>query len=154
MSALVAGVVADRVYAAREGREAARERRGLTLDVLRDARPPTRGEEMGLLLAGRCPVPFRGRSRELAQLAAWREGEPDCPVMMVAGPAGMGKSRLALEFASRLPAGWAAGWLHSEAGAVAVDAARGCGDPAVILADDADGRAELGPAAGGPGGAA
>jgi tetratricopeptide (TPR) repeat protein len=145
VSALVAGVVADRVYAAREGREAARERRGLVLDALRDARPPTRGEELGLLLADRCPVPFRGRSRELARLAAWREGEPGCPVMLVAGPAGVGKSRLALEFASRLPAGWAAGWLHAGAGAVAVDAVRGCGDPAVILADDADGRSDLVP---------
>ena len=145
VSALVAGVVADRVYAAREGREAARERRGLVLDALRDARPPSRGEELGLLLAGRCPVPFRGRSRELARLAAWREGEPGCPVMMVAGPAGVGKSRLALEFASRLPAGWAAGWLHAGAGAVAVEAVRGCGDPAVILVDDADGRADLVP---------
>src|SRR5579859_5257485 len=60
VSALVAGVVADRVYGAREGREVARERRGLVLDALRDARPPGRGEELGLLLAGRCPVPFRG----------------------------------------------------------------------------------------------
>ena len=57
----------------------------------------------------------------------------------------MGKSRLALEFASRLPAAWAAGWLHAGAGAVAVEAVRGCGDPAVILADDADGRADLVP---------
>ena len=145
VSALVAGVVADRVYAAREGREEARERRSLVLDALRDARPPTRGEELGLLLADRCPAPFRGRSRELARLAAWREGEPGSPVMMVAGPAGVGKSRLALESASRLSEGWAAGWLHAGAGAVAVEAVRGCGDPAVILADDADGRSDLVP---------
>ena len=133
VSALVAGVVADRVYAAREGREAARERRGLVLDALRDTRPPARGEELGLLLPGRCPVPFRGRAAELARLAAWCE-EPGCPVIMVGGPAGVGKSRLALEFASRLPAGWAAGWLHAGAGAAAVEAVRACGDPAVILA--------------------
>ena len=145
VSALVAGVVADRVYAAREGRVTARERRGLVLDALRDARPPSRGEELGLLLAGRCPVPFRGRSRELAGLAGWRVVEPGRPVMMVAGPAGVGKSRLVLEFASRLPAAWAAGWLHAGAGAVAVEAVRGCRDPAVILVDDADGRADLAP---------
>ena len=98
-----------------------------------------------MLLAGQCPVPFRGRSRELTRLAAWREGEPGRPVMMVAGPAGVGKSRLALEFASRLPAGWAAGWLHAGAGAAVVEAVRGCGDPAVILVDDADGRSDLVP---------
>ena len=62
---------------------------------------------------------------------------------MVSGPAGVGKSRLALEFASRLPPGWAAGWLHAGAGAAAVDAVRACGDPAVIVVDDADGRADL-----------
>ena len=100
LAALVAGVIADRVYAARESREAARERRSLVLDSLRDARSPSRGEELGLLLAVRCPVPFRGRSRELARLAAWREGGPGCPVIIVAGPAGVGKSRLALEFAA------------------------------------------------------
>ena len=64
---------------------------------------------------------------------------------MVSGPAGVGKSRLALEFASRLPQGWAAGWLHAGTGDIAVDAVRACGDPAVMLVDDADGRADLVP---------
>ena len=145
VSALVAGVVADRVYAAREGRAAARERRGLVLDELCDTRLATAGEELGLLLPGRCVVPFRGRGNERDQLVAWCEGEPGSPVTVVAGPAGVGKSRLVLESASRLPAEWASGWLHAGAAAEAVEAVRACGDPAVILVDDADGRAGVVP---------
>ena len=144
VSALVAVVIADRAYASRERRKAARERRGLVLDPLRDARRPYPDERLSLLLPGRCLVPFRGREPERARLDAWCDGEPRCPVMMIAGPAGVGKSRLALEFASRLPAGWAAGWLRAGANA-AVEAVQDCGGPAVILADDADGRTDLVP---------
>lgn len=144
VSALVAVVIADRAYASRERRAAARVRRGLVLDPLRDARPPTPDERLSLLLPGRCPAPFKGRRRELARLDAWCNGEPGCPVMMIAGPAGVGKSRLALEFASSHPAGWAAGWLRAGANA-AVEAVQDCGEPAVILADDADGRTDLVP---------
>ena len=65
--------------------------------------------------------------------------------MMVSGPAGVGKSRLALEFGITAPAGVGGGWLHAGAGAEAVGAVRACGDPAVILVDDADGRSDLVP---------
>ena len=143
VSALVAGIVVDRVNAGRDQREAAHERRRQVLDDLRDTGPVDRDDVLGLLLAGRCPMSFRGRSRELGQLAGWRAGERGCPVVMISGPAGVGKSRLALEFASRLPPGWVAGWLHAGAGAAAVDAMRACGDPAVIVVDDADGSTDL-----------
>ena len=62
---------------------------------------------------------------------------------MITGSAGVGKYRLALRFASGLPDGWATGWLRCGAGAIAVSAVRACGDPAMILVDDADGRADL-----------
>jgi hypothetical protein len=100
---------------------------------------------LGLLRADRSPMPFRGRGRELGRLAAWRDDASACPVLMISGPGGVGKSRLALEFGLRVPPGWAAGWLHAGAGGDAVDAVRACGDPALIVVDDADGRADLVP---------
>lgn len=62
---------------------------------------------------------------------------------MITGSAGVGKSRLALKFASGLSEGWARGWLRGGAGAIAVGAVRACGDPVIILVDDAEGRADL-----------
>lgn len=143
VSALMAAVVVDRVYAAREERAGAEGRRRQVLDELRDTVPASRGDVLGLLQAGRSPMPFRGRGRELGQLAAWRDDASACPVLMISGPAGVGKSRLALEFGLRVPAGWTAGWLHAGMGGDAVAAVRACGDPALIVVDDADGRADL-----------
>ena len=142
-AALAAGTVVDRSYHARDERAAAQERRGQVLDELRQTACVDRGDVLGLLRADRSPVPFRGRGRELRQLAAWYTEELVSPVLLLGGPAGVGKSRLALEFGLRLPKGWAAGWLHAGMGGEAVGAVRGCGDPAVILVDDADGRADL-----------
>ena len=88
-------------------------------------------------------MPFRGRGGELRRLADWRADESVNPVLMICGPAGVGKTRLALRFASSLPEQWATGWLRAGTGAMAAGAVRACGDPAMILVDDADGRADL-----------
>jgi hypothetical protein len=143
VSARVAGVMADRGYAAREARAAARERRKLALDELRQPVPEGRGDVLGLLQAGRSPMPFRGRTRELARLAAWRDDGSGRPLLILGGAGGIGKTRLAAEFGLRSPAGWAVGWLHASAGSTAVDAVRACGEPALILVDDADSRQDL-----------
>lgn len=143
VSALTAGVIAERVFAAREERATSRERRGLVLDGLQVAVPAGRGDVLGLLQAGRSPMPFRGRARELARLAAWRDDSAGWPVLIMGGPGGIGKSRLALEFGLRVPTGWAAGWLHVGAGGTAVAAVRSSGEPALILVEDADGRDDL-----------
>ena len=100
---------------------------------------------LGLLRADRSPAPFRGRGRELRRLADWCTDDAANPVFIVTGSAGVGKSRLALKFASGLPEGWDRGWLRAGAGAMAVSAVRACGDPAMILVDDAEGRADLVP---------
>ena len=42
------------------------------------------------------PTPFIGRSRELAQVAE-RLADPDCHLLTIVGPGGMGKTRLAIE---------------------------------------------------------
>jgi hypothetical protein len=143
VSALVAGTVVDRVFRSLDERAAARQSRSEVLDSLTVATPGDRDAALELLRADQSPVPFRGRRRELRQLADWCADDAACPVLMIAGPAGVGKSRLALEYAASLPQGWAAGWLHAGAGATAVNAVRACKEPALILVDDADGRADL-----------
>jgi tetratricopeptide (TPR) repeat protein len=144
VSALVAAAVVDRVFHARDDRAAAAERRSGVLDVLvAAAAPGDRDDVLGLLRPDRSPVPFRGRGAELRRLAEWLADDSANPVLVVSGPAGAGKSRLALRFASGLPQQWARGWLRAGAGAAAAGAVRACGDPAMILVDDADGRADL-----------
>ena len=61
-----------------------------------------------LLAAERQVVPFTGRDHELAALASWRDDlVPGVSVMLVHGPGGQGKTRLAERFAGDcLRAGW------------------------------------------------
>ncbi|WP_131738250.1 tetratricopeptide repeat protein, partial [Actinomadura roseirufa] len=61
----------------------------------------------GLLLqAGLQQVPFAGRAEQLERLRAWRD-RPGEPVLLVHGPGGQGKSRLAARFGEEsLEAGW------------------------------------------------
>jgi tetratricopeptide (TPR) repeat protein len=143
VAALVAGTVVDRIYRARDEGAAARERRRLVLDKLERTVQARHRDVLALLRADRSPMPFRGRSRELHQLVRWCAEESASPLLMLSGPSGVGKSRLALEFGLRLSREWATGWLHAGSGNDAVEAIRACGDRAVILVDDADGRADL-----------
>jgi tetratricopeptide (TPR) repeat protein len=145
VSALTAGTTVDRVFRGRDERAGAKRRRREVLDPLREQELGGRNDLLGLLRADRSPMPFRGRQREIGRMADWCADDAACPVMMVSGPAGVGKSRLALEFASRLPGQWEAGWLHPGAGEAAISAVGACGDPAVVLVDDADGRADVVP---------
>lgn len=141
--ALVAGVMADRGWGRREEHAVAHEQRSQMLDQLREEVRSDRGLVLEMLQAGRSPVPFRGRSRELKRLAAWRDDPKSSPVLMLAGPGGVGKTRLALEFGLKIPAGWVAGWLHAAAGSTMLAAVQACGDPTLILIEDADGRPDL-----------
>lgn len=143
VSALAAGNVVDRVFHARDTLLPQRQRRTEVLDVLRENAPKDGDDALGLLRAGRSPLPYRGRRRELTRLALWCSDNSAAPVFMISGSAGVGKSRLALEFASRLPQEWPTGWLRRGMGEIAVGGVRACGDPTVILVDDANGRADL-----------
>jgi len=61
-----------------------------------------------LLAAERKVVPFSGRSRELADLTAWRDAPTaGVALLLLHGPGGQGKTRLAGRFAE---ASHAAGW--------------------------------------------
>jgi hypothetical protein len=74
------------------------------------------------------------------------------------GEAGVGKSRLAIEVARRLPPGWQSGWLRRNADPQAIGRLVKDGRNILLLVDDADLRADLepvlsalGPASGAPG---
>jgi hypothetical protein len=130
-AALLAGVIVDRAYNSRDTRGDAIEARRRVLDALTAPIPgdpgkavaANRADPLALLRADRSPMPFRGRNRELRRLFEWRDDDTAAsPVFLLSGPAGVGKSRLALQFASRAPEGWASGWLHAGMGATAVEA--------------------------------
>jgi len=153
VSALVAGVIVDRAFGTRDADKAALEARAKVLDELTAPVPAdpekavaaNRADPLALLRADRSPMPFRGRGRELRRLTEWLADDAVAsPVFLLSGPAGVGKSRLALQFASRVPDGWVAGWLHVGTGPSAVDDLAACKDPVLILVDDADGRPDLG----------
>lgn len=76
-----------------------------SVDGVRARRQPSR-----LLAAESRVVPFTGRSGELSQLAAWRDDPaPGVSVLLVHGPGGQGKTRLAGEFAvESAEQGWTA----------------------------------------------
>jgi tetratricopeptide (TPR) repeat protein len=61
----------------------------------------------------------------------------------VTGLAGTGKTRLVTQFALTRPAPWVCGWLSGGRGADAVAVIRACGDPALVLVDEADQRPDL-----------
>lgn len=85
------------------------------------------------------PTPLWGRSGVRDRLLAWCvERDPRAGVVrVVTGPAGVGKSRLALAVAESLPAGWAAGRLPG-GGEGLVERVVAAGDPTLVIVDDAD----------------
>ena len=149
VTALVAAVIADRAFGARDDRKAALEARDQVLDESRpgvSADPrDANADPLALLrggpVAGAVPRP----GQEMRQLEAWRDDENGSSVLLLSGSAGVGKSRLALEFASRAPGGWAAGWLHAVTGDTAIAAIAACGEPTPVLVDDAYGRGDIVP---------
>ena len=69
---------------------------------------PQRSGLSALLRAASRVVPFIGRTTELSQLQSWRDAPGRLSVILVFGPGGQGKTRLASEFAGDSEmAGWA-----------------------------------------------
>lgn len=142
VAGLAAAIWVDRAYQRREAKAAALRAREDVLDAL-VADPASEGSVFDVLLATSSEAaPFRGRRGDLAWLDRWWD-DPEQPVVVVTGPAGTGKTRLATQFALGRPAPWVSGWLSDARGADAVAAIGACGDPALILVDDADQRSDL-----------
>ena len=143
VAGLIAAIWVDRISQRREAREAALSARDDVLDAL-VADPAGEGSIFDVLLATSTKAaPFRGRRDDLAWLDRWWEDPKQAPVVVVSGPAGTGKTRLATQFAQDRPMPWVSGWLREGRGADAVAAIRACGNEALILVDDADQRPDL-----------
>jgi hypothetical protein len=87
------------------------------VDFLQPPVSPVPARTPGSLLAAAVEaVEFTGRSEELAELAAWRDGGAGLSVILVTGEGGQGKTRLARHFvAETRHAGSAAGFLAGRA---------------------------------------
>ena len=143
VAGLVAAICVDRISQRREARKATLSARDDVLDAL-VADPAGEDSIFDVLLATSTEAaPFRGRRDDLAWLDRWWEDPKQAPVVVVSGPAGTGKTRLATQFAQGRPMPWVSGWLREGRGADAVAAIRACGDKALILVDDADHRPDL-----------
>ena len=78
------------------------------------------------------------RRDERNELLAWCTDPAALPVRVLAGAAGAGKSRLAVEVARALPEGWTAGIARPGRAAQILPAAVGAQRPVLIVVDDAD----------------
>ncbi|MBB4744262.1 tetratricopeptide (TPR) repeat protein [Actinoplanes octamycinicus] len=95
-----------------------------------------------LLRAGARVVGFRGRHRLMDELGAWCSGA-GFAALLLHGPVGQGKSRVAHELAGRLTAGgWATLWLDEAAPDEAVAAVADVVVPLLIVVDGAESRPE------------
>lgn len=98
---------------------------------------------IGLLDPHRVVAGFVGRTAELGELLAWCADGQDAPVRLVIGPGGVGKTRLAVEFAHRMRLrGWRTEWLGSadDAPIPAATVASVLQRKSLIIIDEADRR--------------
>ncbi|MBO4163702.1 tetratricopeptide repeat protein [Micromonospora antibiotica] len=134
--------VADRLAATRE----ARRRRE---DALRGVTSAELPESVAWLLhPGQAVVDFIGRGWVLRQLESWTTDRTAVAVRLLTGAGGVGKTRLAREFAGRLP-GWRCEWIHAgaEEQTAALIASGGVPERLLVVVDYAETRDRAGVAA-------
>ena len=136
---LVGGTIMDLSDQRRQARAKAERERSSVLGPIVTEQANERSV-FDALLATSAVTPFWDRRSDLAWLEKWWEDPRACPVAVVTGPAGVGKTRLVTHFAAQRPEPWVAGWLNPGRGADAVTAVQACGDPTLVVVDDADER--------------
>jgi hypothetical protein len=108
---------------------------------------PLDGESRAALLrAERQIVSFVGRAAELRELSLWSEASAASAVRLITGPGGVGKTRLAVEFAVRLEAaGWRCGLLEAGYGGRVIQAIAAVTEPqpTLLVVDYAESRLDL-----------
>ncbi|OLR93454.1 tetratricopeptide repeat protein [Actinokineospora bangkokensis] len=129
-------LLATAVWVVLRRRRRRRDRRAVAWErVFAPVRPTRSTEPLWLLSA---PVTrLWGWRRERAELVEWCSGT-GVSVRVLGGPAGVGKTRLAVAVAEALPRPWSAGWLRRVDGLTG--AVRG---PSLVLVDDAELRSDL-----------
>ncbi|MBA2892381.1 tetratricopeptide repeat protein [Nonomuraea soli] len=120
----------------------AREALDRVLEAL-DSRGEGGQSVFSVLLADSCPTPFWGRRNQRDQLWAWCD-RPGEQLLVLAGGAGLGKTRLALHIAEGASEEWTVGRLRPGRAGDLVAAASAAGRNVLALVDDADSRTDLG----------
>ncbi|MEV7009354.1 tetratricopeptide repeat protein [Streptosporangium sp. NPDC051022] len=150
IAAGAAGSYVSEWLTARRALKAAEDAAVAETDARRAALVATRevaaaGESVaGLLRPERGAVTFAGRVDELRSLTGWCGDEAACPVWLLTGQGGVGKTRLALHLAESLPfMEWE--WQQVRPGqeVAAVRAARQVDQRVLLLVDYAETRSEL-----------
>lgn len=120
-------------------RRALRAARAQVLEPLIVA-APTLGSHTAssLLAAEHALAPFRARGDETHELLSWCQDHSGSVVRVLAGPSGVGKSRLAVEVARQLLPPWTAGRCISGRAGELIPAVAACGEPTLAIVDDAD----------------
>ncbi|WP_157522223.1 hypothetical protein, partial [Herbidospora cretacea] len=146
----VAGLALDRAWEKRETlqvqkSEAESTEENKRAELLGTRELPASDESLtGLLRPERGVVPFLGRRRELDGLRAWREADGGCPVRLLTGSGGVGKTRLALEFSEdSRAASWKTVLVASGRERAALAATVDVGEPTLLVVDYAETLAEL-----------
>ncbi|MFC6086820.1 tetratricopeptide repeat protein [Sphaerisporangium aureirubrum] len=132
------------IKAAEQAAIAEEERRRETLVATREV--AAAGESVaGLLRPERGAVTFFGRVEELKSLTRWCGHEDSCPVWLLTGQGGVGKTRLALHFAESLPIDeWEYLLVRQGHEVEAVRAAAHMEQRVLLLVDYAETRSDLG----------
>jgi len=139
-AAVVVGVGLTVWQAARDERDRLAARRAARAELLEPLQPGLQGTHTirTLLAAEHALAPFVARGTETKQLLGWCLDPAAPAVQVLAGASGVGKSRLAVEVARRLPEGWVAGRCAGGKAAQLLEAILACREPTLVVVDDAE----------------